>query len=55
VPVSVGQIDWTKGGMRVLETLATRLTLAHYRSRQPVQTTRSIEIDADPKADQSPY
>ena len=54
VPVSVDQIDWAKGAMRVLETLATRLTLAHYRSRQPVQTTRPIEIDADPKADQSP-
>jgi len=32
----------------------TGMTLAHYRSRQPVQTPRPIQIDADPKADQSP-
>lgn len=31
VPVTPEQIDWTQGGMRVLETIATRLAITCYR------------------------
>ena len=51
IPVSVDQIDWTKGGMRVLETMATRLTIALLRSKQPFQGALPIEIDVDRDSD----
>jgi hypothetical protein len=51
VPVSAEQIDWTQGGLRVLETLATRLSVALQRSKQPVQAELSLGGEADPKSE----
>lgn len=37
MPIDPAEIDWTKGGMRVLETIATRLLLECHRRRLPHQ------------------
>jgi SpoVK/Ycf46/Vps4 family AAA+-type ATPase len=55
IPISADQIDWRKGGMRVLEVLGTRLTIALYRSKGPVQGTLPLEAEVDQKQDPSPY
>lgn len=53
--VSADQINWNQGGLRVLETLATRLTVALYRSKQPGPTSLPLDRGAEPEAEKSPF
>jgi hypothetical protein len=44
-----------QAGLRVLETLATRLTMALYRSKQPSPTSLPLDSGIEPAAEKSPY
>jgi SpoVK/Ycf46/Vps4 family AAA+-type ATPase len=53
-PIAPGDIDWTQGGMRVLETIATRLLLECHRRRLPHQVMIPLPNDRPGPEDRCP-